>query len=577
MIGGPISGAPIASLYADPQPVAIVLFGRATIAAQASAVFVGPSLNLSGAALLHADAIRVKFGAASLTGTALLAAQALFRIYAATKEFITRPTDRLANTPFYGTLQKALRFDRSIISGRGIGEITAGWGELELINAEADYDALIDRYAIDGRRVVVRVGADGASYDQYRILFDGTAADWNVEEDILRVSIRDNSYKLEVPASPALYAGSGGTEGGDDLKGKRKPRALGEVVNVSPPAEIPAELVYRLNDGPIEAVLAVYDRAVALSFAADFGSVAALRAATTGAAGSGAAIEAGEYATCLAEGYIRLGGSPVGTVTCSLRGDRTGGVHATTTADIVARLLTGTAGLQPGTELSLPSFDGLNADQPGAIGYWIPAGSEETVASVVARLMAGAGGWGGFRRNGRFEVHQFKYPGGIPSARYSRIDIIEIRRDRLPADLSPTPWRWRVGWGRNWTVQTDIDGQSGVTPARVAFLKEEVRLAEASSATIRADRPLGKDIDPIEAFFVEESAAQAEADRLLALYGRSSALYRMTMKSQAFIHDIGDVVEVTYPRWDLAAGRLLRIVAIAEDTDENTVEIVGFG
>ncbi|HEV7337012.1 MAG TPA: hypothetical protein VGO06_13655 [Bosea sp. (in: a-proteobacteria)] len=576
MIGGPISGAPIASGYGTPEPVAIALSGRATILANGRAGFAG-SLSLSAAATLSATVIRVKFGAAALNGTSSLAGQALFRIYAATKEFITRPTDRLANTPFYGTLQKALRFDRSILSGRGIGEITAGWGELELINAEADYDALIDRYAIDGRRVVVRVGADGASYDQFRTLFDGTAADWDVEEDILRVSIRDNSYKLEVPASPSLYAGTGGTEGGEDLKGKRKPRAFGQCGNVSPPAEIPAELIYRVNDGPIHAVSAVYDRAVALAFASDFASIAALRAATTGAFGSGAAIEAGEYATCLADGYIRLGGSPVGTVTCDLMGDKAGGVYVDSTADIVERLLIQTAGLQAGTELSQPSFDGLNADQPNAIGYWMPAGSEETVAAVASRLMTAAGGWGGFRRNGRFEVHQFKYPGGIPSARYNRIDIVEIKRERLPADLSPTPWRWRVGWGRNWTVQTDVDGQSGVTPARVAFLREEVRLAEASSATIRADRPLGKDIEPIEAFFVAESAAQAEASRLLDLYGRSSALYRISMKAQAFIHDIGDVIEVTYSRWDLGAGRLLRIVSISEDTDENTVEIVGFG
>lgn len=576
MIGGPIAAAPISALYEPPQPVAVSLFGQASIVANGGAGFAG-ALALSGSATLSVNAFRVKASSVALQGAAAMAAQALFRIYAATQEFITRPTDRLANTPLYGTLQKALRFDRSILSGRGIGEITAGWGELELINAEADYDALIDRYAIDGRRVVVRVGAEGASYDQFRTLFDGTAADWDVEEDILRVSIRDNSYKLEVPASPSLYAGTGGTEGSEDLKGKRKPRALGQCGNVSPPAEIPAELVYRVNDGPIHAVLAVYDRAVALAFAGDFGSIAALRAATTGAYGSGAAIEAGEYATCLADGYIRLGGSPVGTVTCDLMGDKAGGAYVDSTADIVERLLLATAGLQAGTELSQPSFDGLNADQPNAVGYWLTAGSEETVAAVISRLMTAAGGWGGFRRNGRFEVHQFKYPGGIPSARYGRIDIVEIRRERLPADLSPTPWRWRVGWGRNWTVQTDVDGQSGVTPARVAFLKEEVRLAEASSATIRADRPLGKDIEPIEAFFVSESAAQAEASRLLELYGRSSALYRMTMKAQAFIHDIGDVIELTYPRWDLGAGRLLRIVAITEDTDEDTVEIVGFG
>lgn len=576
MIGGPISAAPISSIYPEQEAIAARFQGSALLAAAGSAMFVGGAA-LSGAAVLSADAVRVKFGAVDFAGTAALTAKALFQIFAATKEFITRPTDVLVNTPFLGTLQKALRFDRSIVGGRGIGEITAGWGELELINAEGDYDYLIERYAIDGRRIVVKVGADGAAYNSFRTLFDGTAESWAVEEDVLRIALRDNTYKLEVPAQANLYGGTGGLDGTEELKGRRKPRAFGPCQNVSPPAVIPAELVYQANDGPVQAIAAVYDRGVALASVGDFASGAALRAATTGAFGSPAAIDAGQYGTCLAEGLFRLGGSPQGAVTCDLQGDTAGGVYVATTSDIVRRLVTGTAGLTDPAEISGPSFEALNADQPAEVGYWLEGSQDVTVAQVVAELMAGVGGWGGFRRNGRFEVQVFKFPTGIPTGRYDRIDIIEIRREALPGDLSPPPWRWRVAWGRNWTVQTDVDGLSGITAARVAFLKEQSRLAEASSATIRADRPLAKDIDPLVSYFSQEGPALTEAQRLLSLYARSSALYRITMKAQAFVHDIGDVISVTYPRWDLGAGRLLRIVAISEDTDENSVEIVGFG
>lgn len=575
MIGEPIASAPLSTPFSPYVPIAARLYAAATLSAKASARIIAAPLALAGRGQISASAFRVKFTAASLVGTASLVGQALFKIYAATKEFITRPTDALANQPFFGTVQKALRFDRSIVNGRGIGEVTAGWGELELINAEGDYDSLIDRYAIDGRRVVVKVGADGAAYNSFRTLFDGSATDWAVEEDVLRVSLRDNGYKLEVPAQPNLYGGTGGTDGGDDLKGRRKPRAFGRLLNVTPAFEIPAELLFRVNDGPVSAIGPVYDRGVALTFAADYPSTGALRAATSGAPGSGAALVPGHYATCLAEGTFRLGGSPAGTVTCDLRGDAVGG-YVETTADIVARLLSGTVKLAE-VEISTPTFEALNVEQPAPVGYWIDPGSDETVAEIVGKLMAGVGGWGGFRRNGRYEVSRFTAPAGIPSGSYDRRDIVEIAREKLPGDLSPTPWRFRVGWARNWTVQSDVDGQFGMTAERIAFLRQELRLAEASSARIRADRPLGKDIEPVQAFFHEEAPALAEAQRLLELYGMASALYRFTVKSQAFIHDIGDVIAVTYPRWDLRAGRLLRIVVVSEDTDANSVEITGFG
>lgn len=574
MLGEPLSRYPISAQRPINTVIGVVFSARGALSAGASAV-IRARMTLAATGSLQPRADRARRSSVALGGEASMTAQPLFRIFTATREFISHPLDQPANTPFHGTLQRALRWDRSIIGGRRIGEITAGWGELEMVNAEGDYDYLIAKYAIDGRRVAVKVGAAGARYDTFRTLFDGTATDWDVREDVLRIYLRDNGYKLDVPAQPNSYGGTGGLDGNDDLKGRRKPRAFGRCLNVSPAMVIPAELLYQVNDGPVDAVSAVYDRAVALTPAGNFASAAALRAATTGAAGSGKDIEAGEFATCLAAGLVRLGGSPVGTVTCDVRGDKAGGTYVERTADIVRRLIVGTGGLADPAELSLPSFDAVNIEQPAAIGIWLD-GSDRTVADVVGDLMGGIGGWGGFRRNGRFEVRVFKAPAGIPTGRYDKVDIVEIGRERLPGDLSPPPWRFRQAWGRNWTVQGDVDGQAGITPARLAFLKEGERLAEASSAAIRADRPLGKDIDPVQSYFADEGPAKAEAQRQLALYGQA-ALYRLTMKSQAFIHDIGDVIEVTYPRWNLGDGRLLSIVSISEDTDDNSVEIVGFG
>lgn len=538
------------------------------------------SAAFAGIGVLKSRSAAVQRSSVAFTGSAALTGSTLFRIYAATKEFATEPSDIPANQPFLGTLQKVIRFDRSIINGGRIGQVTAGWGDMELINADGGYDDLIARYAIDGRRIVVKFGVEGDPYNAFQILFDGTASDWQIEEDVLRIQVRDNSYRLEVPAQPLIYAGTGDLQGTADLKGKRLPLALGDNKNITPVDLIPTELVRQVSSGRVQAIPAVYDRQVPLVFAADYPTTAALRAASTGAQGSGAAIEAGEYGTCLAEGLFKLGGSPVGTITCDVRGDATGTVYVATTATIIRRLIPLATDIKDPDGLITSSFDAVNAAQPAVVGYYFDGSDDRTVADVIANLMGAVGGWGGMRRNGRFELGIFTAPSGTPVAIYDRIDIIDIAREKLPDELSPPPYRFRVAWGRNNTVQTDVDGVSGMTPERLAYLREERRLATsnaASGAHLRADHPLAQDPAPIEAYFRDEAAAQMEADRLIALFGPTSSLYRILLKVRPFSHEIGEVIRVTYPRWDLRQGRLLRIVAVTDDTDANSIEVIGFG
>src|SRR5215216_2266887 len=264
-------------------------------------------------------------------------AESSYRILAATAEFATPYNDVFPNIPFAGTLRRALRLDRSIVTASGFGRMSQSVGEIELINTAGDYDETIDRFTIDGRRVVIKVGRVDRPYATFRTLFDGTATGWHADRDVLRVPLRDNGYKLEVPASPSLYAGAGGLDGGDDLSGKRKPLTFGTVSNISPPLVIPSELLYQVHDGPVQAISAVYDRASGLAFQEDHASSALLRSAS---------VLAGRYSTCLAEGHFRLGAAPVGTVTADVEGDKTGGIFASTTAAIVRRLLSRASSVQ---------------------------------------------------------------------------------------------------------------------------------------------------------------------------------------------------------------------------------------
>lgn len=504
---------------------------------------------------------------ASLSGSSYLSLSREFRIFSATKEFTTLPTDTLSTQPFYGTLVQPVSFKRSLLGTDVIGSFTAGTGELDLANADGGYDFLIQGLAIDGRSIVVKVGRENESYNSFYTVFSGTASDWSVEEDFVKISLIDNSYKLSVTVQPNLYGGTGGIDGGSDLVGKRKPRAFGYVNNVTPPLVVPSSLLYQVNDGPVQAITAVYDRGSALTLNTDYATSALLLAAT---------IPAGNYATCLAQGYFRLNSTPVGTITADVSGDKTGGTFVSASSDIVRRIISTTGAIGDPSGLYLPSFTTVLAAQPAPVGYWVAPDSTDTIADVLAHVMGGVGGWAGFRRSGELEVGIFYSTNGtIPNVIYDRTDIFSISRDPLPTSLSPPPYRFRCAYQHNWTVQTDIAGSVGAT--RTSFLAQADRYAEAVNTNVLINHPFAVDRNPIQSYFLNQSDAQAEATRLLALYSSSAALYRFKVGNSAFALDLGDIVNITYPRWDLMVGKNLRVVEMTEDAQNNTIELVGFG
>lgn len=505
-----------------------------------------------------------------LSGNASLRFGSDFAIYAASAEFITLDGDAPAQQPFAGTLNQPLHFSASILGSDQIGQYTAGQGELDLDNNDGFYDFLIQQYAIDGRDITVRLGVFGQPYSSAPIIFKGTASDWSVDESLLHILLEDASYKLLVPFQSNLYAGTGGSEGTSDLAQKRKPRVLGSYPNIQPTPIDPAFRTYQVNDGPVSDIPAVYDRASALTKDADYASYAALVAAT---------IPAGSYATCLAQGFLRLESPAIGTVTADVNGDKTGGVYVTATGDIVRRIITLASVLSDPDDLYLPSFTALALSQSAPVGYWADENDTSTVSDILGRLMGGIGGWAGFRRNGKLDVQVFTLPAGPPLARWSKDngDIDSITRDKLPSGLTPPPWRQRVSYQRIGVTQNDLAGD--IDDARKAFLAQPYRVAEASSATVKADHPFANDTAVIDAYFANQSDAQAEATRRLAMYRTTRSIYRIVVpvSSGPMDRDIGDTILVTFPRFDLTTGRLLRIVAMTDDAGAGTVEVIGYG
>lgn len=500
-----------------------------------------------------------------------LSAELTLKIYVTTAAgYATEPSDTPANQPFRGVLQ-SFSFSRSIMQG-DIGRFTTGTGSLKISNADAEYDFLQLSYAIDGRPISIRLGRPDQPYAETYPLAKLTATGWNNDTDAVTIDVVDYSYKLEVPMQPHTYGGMGGADGGVDLAGKRKPLVFGNALNVSPVLLVPNLLIYQLHDGAMQAVDAVYDRGVPLTAGGDVANYAALVAAS---------VTAGQFKTCLAEGLFKLGSSPAGTVTADVKGDNTDG-YIVRTADIARWALRRRTVLADPADLYTASFDAVNTAQPAPIDYFIGPDDNLTVAAFIENIMGGIGGWGGHRLDGTFEVRIFLAPAGDPVAAFTRDDMLEgdIKKEPLPESYRPPRWRWRVPYARNWTVQTDLAG--AVTAARKAFVAEPYRLAEATSATIQLDHPFAQDRDPVKSYFSNSSDAAAEAARLINLFKTTRAIYRMPLPRRALRREMGDVIRVTHPRFDLRSGRLMVVLESDlkidfENRGSDVVEIAAYG
>ena len=514
----------------------------------------------------EADPICDYFAAATDGDAAALPGQETLRLGSA--EWATPSTDVPASAPFDGRLTTVLEFGRSIVDSSRVGiGFQADEGQIAFANDDGAYDRYVDLYAVDGRPVTVRVGRKADPFSDHLVIFRGVALDWTAGDDVVTVRIRDRGFLLDVPAQPNLYAGTGGAEGGAELEGKRKPLCLGQVAAMEPTRVYSSIRLYQFSDGPIEGVIGVLDRGTVLTYQATVTDYAALVAT---------AVTAGNYKQSQ-DGYFKLGSTPAGALFAgsAMLGDW----PVYNTVDLIRQLFAHAADLAA-DDLDESSFDAVDVASAAEVNFHLAQDDASTVGEAVADLMAGIGGWAGFNRRGQLELGIFAAPAGDAVAAFDRTDIIELRRESLPEGVWPPPYRWRVAYHRNWETFNDW---AASVPASIADLyTQPYLLSSASDDYLLANHPEAKDPPPVEAFFFLAADAETEAARLLALFSSGYRLYRLTLSRRGLLLGLGNVIDVTYPRWGFDAGKLGVVVAIddrielRDGSDVDQVEIVIF-
>jgi hypothetical protein len=489
--------------------------------------------------------------------------------YVSTDRFVTSPSDTPANTAFDPRVIQPGSIGFHVYSdGRTGGQSKLELGEIILANADGELDAWAN-YSFDGRAVVIRGGETGVYPSAFPAVLTATVESIDLTWDRAIIRLRDKQWMLRLPALTTTYAGNNSMPNGlegtpDDLKGKVKPKVYGKVLNVSPPCVNTSKLTYQVNSGAVASIDAVYDNGVALTPGTNHANSAALQAA---------AVTASTFDTCIAEGYFRLGTSPVGEITV----DVTQGAAASnrTVAQIIKQLALD-AGVASG-DISSTDVTNLDTDNSSVVGIWINDGST-TFSAAMDMVASSIGAWYGFDAAGSLRMGRLTSPSGSPVATLYDYDIYDNIERRAARDSGVPIWKVTVNHSKIWTTQASGIAAS-VTAARRAYLAEEYRGSTSTDATVKTQWLLAGTLE-VDGLLTSTANADTESSRLLTLFKVRRDIFDVTVNLDVVTSNslkMMDVVRVELDRFGMGSGKDFRIIGMAYDLERSSVRLSLWG
>jgi hypothetical protein len=461
--------------------------------------------------------------------------------------------------------QPALMRREIFADGQIGGAASASFGELTLVNNDGELDYLVG-YAVDGRTLIIKAGEESAAYSSFTTILKALMQQAAHEWERVSIRLRDRIAEFNKPVQPLKYAGTNalpaGIEGAADLKDAPKPFFFGRVNNVAPVLVNSSRLIYQVTSGAIAEVINVLDNGVYLGRGTDYTDQEDMEANAPGA---------GYFCVWKAGGMFRLGSPPAGLITATCWEYDT--VEYNTGAQVAKRLATGPGGvgLDDTVAADYIALDGQNA---GSVGLWVTDGM--TIAEALDRVTASLGAWWGFDRLGRFRIARFDAPAGDPVATLTGDEILSLSTEAATIGGQAVPvWKITLNHDINYTPQTGANVAGMVPAERRNWLEKASRQAAAEDAAVKTAHPLAQELT-YDTLLAGAGYAGPEVSRRLDLLKSQRTIYNVTARVDATLLDaidIGEVVNVQYPRFGLNAGKLLRVIGYEPNWKNNELTL----
>jgi len=479
--------------------------------------------------------------------------------------FSSADADR-ANQFYEPRIKDIGSYQRSMFgSGRTAGQSATNAGTISIDNADGLLDYLQD-WGFSGRSIKLYRGVEGYAFNTFDLILNATIKQPVFNYDgksasTLDFTLVDRQAELDKPIQATLYLGTNsgatGNEGlPDDIKGQPKPLCFGNCFNITAVPCNTSALRYQVHDGAINAVLAVRDKGVALTY--------------------NATPAAGQYSEDLSTGIITLGSSPAGTVTADIEGAKPV-TYLTTVADIAEHIIKTHGSIIAG-DIDSTSLSALNTANSALVGLYI--NSEQSISSVLDELCASIGSYWLFNQNGVFCMGLLTAPTGAADYEINDIYANEVTRTQSSDEDRGVPvYLVKVDYKKNHTTQAADSLAGSVSDALRAELEKEFRTATDTDVSIQTAHLLSPQITRITRLAVEADAI-SESTRLLTLYKTRRYFYRLALPDLVDFAtvDLGETVNLTLDRFGLDAGKLFLITSVTRNApriDELEIEVWG--
>lgn len=495
--------------------------------------------------------------------------------------YVTRPTDVPANTVYEQRIGSIGPFGVHLFSqGRTMGSGTVTMTDLSIINIDGLPANLFDM-GFDGRSVVLRRLTDprqalAAAETVLRGTLEGVDSDSSLLS--YRFRLYDRRRDLDKPIQQNFFGGtvlgtSASIDGTPDQKGKPRPLCYGRCFSVPGILINPYDLLIQVHDGPVFSITA-YDGGIPLTYAGDYATISALRAATG---------NPGRYATCLAAGVWRPFGSFKGRPGFVWTADVVeGATAADRRAGAVTRRLLQKLG-QDGN-INAASFTALDAAATAEVGIYME--DETSGLTAIGQVLGSIGGWIAPTVLGAFQVGRLSAPGS-PSWALMQPEILTASATDTVA-FTPNPdtdggvptHRVVIKAARNWHVHNDSDVAGCVAasnPARATALRQEYIEAKAEDPGVQVKHLLAREL-VIETLIAYAADAQAEATRRLGLYGVQRKVIRVgATREEAANAVLNSTGTVTFRGLGFEAGKNMVVIGREDDFQGERVTLTLWG
>jgi len=349
----------------------------------------------------------------------------------------------------------------------------------------------------------------------------------------LALSMVDKLQQLNTPISEKLLGGT------TTNKNSLIPLCFGECHNVTPLMVGPNK--YQIHDGPVENIFEVRDNGKPVLFTADHET-----------------------------GTFTLNQKAAGVITCSVQGDKFGGVYRNTITNIIRRIATGFGKLSDrfsNTDLDTANLDSFETANPHPVGIYIK--DRTNVIEVCRQLASSVRAQMVVSREGLLQLIQINFPTSATTVikRAHQFDDAPLTL----VDLTEPVAAIKLGYCKNYTVQDNL--LTTLPEEHKDLYKKEWLEVVAKNQTVADLYKLNQEPAQRDTCIIVGTSAQTEANRQLVVEQVARGTYTARLTANHLMLTLGQAVQVFADWYDLENGAFAVVTGVTPDINSFEVNV----